>query len=258
VVPRWKAPWVQPTALFFAEERSKRPSAGGPAQAGPSGGELRESRLAGSGASAPKPRWARKRIMGARGFVSAHPGARLERQTHDRKRRPLQPAGPRAHDTRCQRHVGLGSAPLRREKSRRTALGEAKASRPSPWSHKPLLRRLARGDRTRIRRRARATSPLRGSPHGTGKRASASSQHDAPPGFVRSQAVLADRVFIAVLASIVPGFGPSGSRSPRPAKARRCNGPLARASSLRKRGDRLDEAARAASGLGPSRVRGGG
>jgi hypothetical protein len=129
-VSRWKAPWVQPRALFFAEERSKRPSAGGPAQAGPSGGELRESRLAGRGASAPS----------SGGLVKAHgrtrlrsglSGSRLD-DHHDGNAGLFSRWNHERTTEGVRGRLESGSAPLRREKSRRDGArrGESQATEP--------------------------------------------------------------------------------------------------------------------------------
>lgn len=105
----------------------------------------------------------------------------------------------------------MGSAPLWREKSRQAAPGSAKADISGPWSANPCWNRLARGESTRITTSgegdftaARVTSRHRGI------RVSASSHNDAPPGLGRSKVCARGSHLIAVLASTVPGFVPSG------------------------------------------------
>lgn len=152
-VSRWKAPWVQPRALFFAEERSKRPSAGGPAQAGPSGGELRESRLAGRGASAPS----------SGGLVKAHgrtrlrsglSGSRLD-DHHDGNAGLFSRWDHERTTEGVRGTLESGSAPLRRERSRRDGARRGESQATEPLIDKPLLRRLEGDGRTWKRRRAR-------------------------------------------------------------------------------------------------------
>lgn len=83
------------------------PRAGSAAQAVSLGGEPRESRLAGQGASAPSPGGLVKGLR-RRGFVRL--AGRDSNAPRDRERRLLQPTGPRDHDRRCLGNVGLGSA----------------------------------------------------------------------------------------------------------------------------------------------------
>lgn len=128
-----------------------------------------ESRLVGSGASGSEPRWARKGLTGARVFVSVGFGFTERDSSHPvTGSAGLSSRQDHEHTTRGVRgDVGLGSAPLRREKSRRAAPGSAKADVSGPWSANPCWSRLERGDFTRKRRRVRATSPPRGLPRGT-------------------------------------------------------------------------------------------
>lgn len=137
-VPRWKAPRVRRMACFFAEARRKRPlgRARGESRVARRRASRKQARRARSFGS--EPRWSRKRslaIEASSGLPDATRTLLVTEGIADRERRLLQPAGPRAHDRRCLGNVGLGSAPSRREKSRRGGARHGESRDHGPLIH---------------------------------------------------------------------------------------------------------------------------
>lgn len=159
------------------------------------GGELAKASSLGPGPLAPNPGGL---VKGSRAHEASFGQLRLVRTrlvaTRDRERRPIQPAGPRAHDTRCQGRcwIGVCPAPAREIAAGGARVGESRCL--GPLVRKPLLESLRKG-----RFHPETTSgegnftATRVTSRYCEMRVSAFSHDDATPGLGRSRAVLADR-----------------------------------------------------------------